>query len=175
MTGFLKVLHFITKFKGKIMSANNISASCPISLRRVDANMVRAISLQVALFAVILLFTQESFFALVLLFDFTVRTLRLSKFSPFHLIAQFILTGWGIAPKLCDESPKRFALYMGLGISLVLAVLFAAGFTTVATFIAGVILVCALLETVFDFCIGCKIYYAIQLIKSMGTNDRDFK
>jgi hypothetical protein len=171
-TGFLKVLHYK---KEKFMSANNISASCPISLRRVDANMVRAISFQVALFAVILLFTQESFFALVLLFDFTVRTLRLSKFSPFHLIAKFILTGWGIAPKLCDESPKRFALYMGLGISLVLAVLFAAGLTTVATFISIILLVCALLETLFDFCIGCKIYYGLQLLRGVWRNDRDFK
>jgi len=170
--GFLKVLYFK---EGKTMSANTISASCPISLRRVDANMVRAMSFQVVLFVIILLFTQESFFALVLLFDFTVRTLRLSKFSPFHFIAQFILTGWGIAPKLCDESPKRFALYMGLGISLVLAVLFAVGFTIIATLIAVVLLVCALLETLFDFCIGCKIYYAIQLIKTMGKNDRNFK
>ena len=157
------------------MSAKIISYSCPISTRRVDANMVRAISFQVALFAVILLFTQESFFALVLLFDFTVRTLRLSKLSPFHLIAQFLLTGWGIAPKLCDESPKRFALYLGLVMTLTLAIVFAAGLTTIATFIAVILLICALLETLFDFCIGCKIYYAIQLIKAMGKNDRDFK
>ena len=157
------------------MSAKTTSYSCPISTKRVDANMVRAISFQVALFAVILLFTQESFFALVLLFDFTVRTLRLSKLSPFHLIAQFLLTGWGIAPKLCDESPKRFALYLGLVMTLTLAIVFAAGLTTIATFIAVILLICALLETLFDFCIGCKIYYAIQLIKAMGKNDRDFK
>jgi len=157
------------------MPTQTLSASCPISTRRVDAHMVRAISFQVALFAVILLFTQERFFALVLLFDFTVRTLRLSKVSPFHLIAMFVLTGWGIAPKLCDESPKRFALYMGLAISLLLAILFASGFTTVATFITVILLVCALLETLFDFCIGCKLYYAIQLLKTVGKDDRDFK
>ncbi|HFQ60850.1 MAG TPA: DUF4395 domain-containing protein [Epsilonproteobacteria bacterium] len=157
------------------MSINTISASCPISTRRVDANMVRIISFQVALFSVVLLFTQESLFAAVLLFDFTMRTLRLANFSPFHTIGKFILTGWGIAPKLCDESPKRFALYMGLSISLLLAVLFVAGLTKIATFIAVILFVCALLETLFDFCIGCKIYYAIQLIKAMGKNDRDFK
>ena len=157
------------------MSINTISASCPISTRRVDANMVRIISFQVALFSVVLLFTQESLFAAVLLFDFTMRTLRLANLSPFHTIGKFILTGWGIAPKLCDESPKRFALYMGLSISLLLAVLFVAGLTKIATFIAVILFVCALLETVFDFCIGCKIYYAIQLIKAMGKNDRDFK
>jgi len=144
-----------------------MSASCPISTRRVDAHMVRAISFQVALFATILLFTQESFFALVLLFDFTVRTLRLSQLSPFHITAKFILTGWGIAPKLCDESPKRFALYMGLAISLVLVLLFAAGLTTIATIIAIILLVCALLETLFDFGIGCRIYYALKVFKEL--------
>ncbi len=143
-----------------------MSPSCPISTRRVDANMVRVISLQVALFSVILLFTQESFFALVLFFDFMVRTLRLSQLSPFHLVSSLILSGWGIAPKLCDESPKRFALYLGLVISFILLLLFVSGLTVIATFITGILLICALLETAFDFCIGCKIYYAIQLLNS---------
>ncbi len=157
------------------MSQNTFTASCPISTRRVDANMVRAISFQVALFSVILLVSQERFFAFLLLFDFAVRTLRLSKFSPFYQIADFVLTGWGIAPKLCDESPKRFALFLGLFISLVLAVVYTAGFTTVATFIAVVLLICALLETAFDFCIGCKIYYGLQLLRRVWADDRNFE
>ena len=174
--GFLKV--FDTK--GKNMSKNNllattILASCPISSRRVDANMVRVISFQVALFAVILLFTQESFFALVLLFDFTARTVRLFRLSPFHLMADFILIGWGATPKLCDESPKRFALYMGLAISLFMVVLFTTGLTAIATFIVVILIICALLETALDFCIGCKIYYGIQIVKGAWENDRDIK
>ena len=144
-----------------------MSPSCPISTRRVDSNMVRVISFQVALFTVILLITQESIFALVLLFDFFMRTIRRSEFSPFHLVGTFILTGWGIAPKLCDESPKRFALYLGLVISLFLAVFYMAGFSTFATVISVILLICALLETLFDFCIGCKIYYGLQILNSL--------
>ena len=147
------------------MSVNYLSSSCPISTRKVDANMVRVISFQVALFTAVLLVTQENFFALVLLFDFLVRTLRFSKISPFQLIGKYILQGWGVAPKFCDESPKRFALYMGLVISLVLVLLFAIGFITVAMVLTTILLFCALLETLFDFCIGCKIYYAIELSK----------
>ena len=147
--------------------ASTIAASCPISSNRVDANIVRAISLQVALFATVLLITQELFFAIILLFDFTVRTFRLQKISPFYLIAEFLLTGWGIAPKLCDESPKRFALYLGLAISGLVVLLYAAHFFTIATIIVAILLVCALLETLFDFCIGCKIYYAIQITKGI--------
>lgn len=151
------------------MPASNISKTCPISTRRVDTNMVRVISFQVALFTVIFLITQESFFVLVLLFDFIVRTLRLSKFSPFHLIAQLILSGWGIAPQLSDESPKRFALYLGLGISLLLVLLMVTGFMYLATFIAILLLICAMLETAFDFCIGCKIYYSIEILKGIRS------
>ena len=150
-------------------------ASCPISTRRVDSNMVRVISFQVALFTVLLLFTQDSFFAFLLLFDFMMRTLRISKFSPFHIVAQFVLSGWGVAPKLCDESPKRFALYLGLVISVVLVALIGVGLSSVAMGIAIILFVCALLETVFDFCIGCKIYYAIQISKGMFEDDRNFK
>lgn len=146
---------------------------CPISTRRVDSNMVRIISFQVVLFTIILLVTQESFFAMVLLFDFFMRALRLSKYSPFQIIANFILSGWGVAPKLCDESPKRFALYLGLLTSLFLVVFYMAGFTSLATAITVVLLICALLETLFDFCIGCKIYYAIQVGKGFFNNDRN--
>jgi len=135
--------------------------------------MVRVISFQVALFTVILLITQESFFALVLLFDFLMRALRQTNLSPFQIVGNFIITGWGIAPKLCDESPKRFALYLGLVTSLFLVLLYAAGLTTFATAITIILLICALLETLFDFCIGCKIYYAIQIGKGFLKHDRN--
>jgi hypothetical protein len=135
--------------------------------------MVRVISFQVALFTVILLITQESFFAFVLLFDFLMRAVRQTNFSPFQIVGNFIITGWGIAPKLCDESPKRFALYLGLVTSLFLVILYAAGLTTFATAITIILLICALLETLFDFCIGCKIYYAIQIGKGLLKHDRN--
>jgi len=134
--------------------------------------MVRVISFQVALFTVILLLTQESVFALILLFDFFMRTIRQQNLSPFHMIGKFILSGWGVAPKPCDESPKRFALYLGLIISLFLVLFYVAGFTSIATGITAILFICALMETLFDFCIGCKIYYAIQIMNSMKDHKR---
>ncbi|MEA1879769.1 MAG: DUF4395 domain-containing protein [Campylobacterota bacterium] len=157
------------------MSNKILSASCPISVHRVDANMVRVISLQVALLTMLFLYTNSLVFALVLLFDFSVRTLRYAKLSPFNFVAHFVLSAWGVAPKLCDESPKRFALYLGLVISLTLVVLLSAGLTMLATTLATILLICALLETLFDFCIGCKIYYAIELAKGFLRHDRHFK
>jgi len=143
-----------------------MSPTCPISTKRVDTNMVRIISLQVVVFTLVLIFTQNSFFALILLFDFAVRTLRKTEWSPFHTLGKLVLNRWGGEAKLCDESPKRFALYLGLIIALFLALFYLAGSVQIATVIATVLLACALLETLFDFCIGCKIYYALQLIKA---------
>ena len=152
-----------------------MSPSCPISTRRVDSNMARIISFQVALFTMIFLVSQESFFVFIILFDFFIRALRQSNFSPFQIVGTFVLKGWGIAPKLCDESPKRFALYLGLVTSLFIVIFYVAGFTTFAAWIAIILLICALLETLFDFCIGCKLYYAIQIGKGLLENDRNIK
>ena len=159
-----------TSVKGK-----NMSPSCPISTRRVDANMARVISFQVALFTLMLLITQERSFALIIFFDFLVRALRLSSFSPFEIVGKFVLRGWGVAPKLCDESPKRFALYLGLVTSLFIVVCYFAGFTTFVTVVAVILLICTLLETLFDFCIGCKLYYVIQIGKGLLGNDRNIQ
>ena len=143
-----------------------MSPSCPISTRRVDTNMVRIISFQIAIFTLLLIFTQKNFLALILLFDFSMRALRMTEWSPFHTLGKFILNRWGVEPKLSDESPKRFALYLGLMISLLLALFYLSGSVQTATVIATILLACALLETLFDFCIGCKIYYVLQLIKA---------
>jgi hypothetical protein len=150
----------IKPHKGEIMSP-----SCPISTRRVDAHMVRVISFQVALVTALYLFAGETFFAFLLLFDFIVRVVRRSDFSPFHVSAKYLLGVWGVQPKLCDESPKRFALYLGSVTAFFLLLSHIVGLYTFAMLVAVILLLCALLETVFDFCIGCKLYYAIQLIK----------
>lgn len=144
-----------------------MSPSCPISTKRVDANMVRIISFQVALITLALVVTGNAFLALLLLFDFTVRISRRPELSLFHLVAKQMISRWNISPKLCDESPKRFALGLGFFTSLLLVVLYLTGFYTVASIIGLILLCAALLETVFDFCIGCKLYYAIQLIKGV--------
>ncbi len=142
-----------------------MSPSCPISSVRVDSHLVRAISLQVALTTLILMITQFKFLALFLLLDFSLRALRLSNLSLFSLFGNRMLKYYSLEPKYCDESPKRFALYLGLFVSFFIALFFFAGMTKLAILISFILLICALLETLFDFCIGCKIYYVIQIVK----------
>jgi len=150
-----------------------MSPSCPISNRRIDTNLVRVISFQVLLFTVIFSVTHISIFIYIVLFDFVMRVFRMERFSPFWQSATFLLKHWNTVPKYTDESPKRFALYLGLFTTVVIAALALFGFLKTATFVALVLIVCAFLEVLFDFCIGCKLYYALQLSKVIKY-DRNF-
>jgi len=129
--------------------------------------MVRIISFQVAMMTLVLIITGNSFLAFMLLFDFAVRISRRPELSIFHLVAKLMVNWWDITPKLCDESPKRFALGMGLFVSFILVVFYLSGLDTLAMSVGIMLLFATLLETVFDFCIGCKLYYKIQLIKGI--------
>ncbi len=138
--------------------------SCPISLNRIDAHLVRIIALQVIVVALLLIGTNQLFFAFLLLFDFSVRTLNLKKISPFATVAKLIIKSFQINPQLCDEAPKRFALYLGLGIIGFFTLLFLFGFSKSAIILVAILIICASLEAAFDYCIGCKIYHYIQMI-----------
>ncbi len=141
-----------------------MAQSCPISFNRIDANLVRIVALQVIVVALLLIGTGQLFFAFLLLFDFSVRTLNLKKLSPFATVAKLLIKSFDIKPQLCDEAPKRFALYLGLGIIGFFSLLFLFGFSKVAIILVAILVVCASLEAAFDYCIGCKIYHYLQMI-----------
>lgn len=139
-----------------------MTQSCPISFNRVDANLVRIIATEVMIVALLLIFTQELIFSLILLFDFMVRILKFRQLSIFFHVAHFIIKYFNIAPKLCDDAPKRFALYLGLIIVTLFSLLYFFQLNLLATILVSTLLICAFLEAAFDYCIGCKIYHLLH-------------
>jgi len=142
-----------------------VTQSCPISFNRVDANLVRIIAVQVIAIALLLLFTQELIFALILFFDFSVRILKLKQLSIFAHVAHFVIKYFQLKPKLCDEAPKRFALYLGVAIVSLFTLLYFFKLIILASILVGILLLCAFLEATLDYCIGCKIYHLLQYIQ----------
>jgi len=151
-----------------------MSISCPISNRRVDANMARTVSLQVALFTILFLLTNWFYFAFFVLFDFSLRALKLETFSPFYRIGAIVLNALNVEPTLCDELPKRFALYMGFSVAFVIVLSYLLKFYLFSSSIATILVIFALLEALLGFCMGCKIYYVIQMSKRF-LNGRNIK
>ena len=142
-----------------------MTQSCPISFHRIDAHIVRIIAFQVITLAFLLLWTHHIIFALILLFDFLVRTLNLKQLSPLLNISKFIVYSLQLKPKLCDEAPKRFALYLGLIIITFFTILLFFKFFLFAVIMISILILCASLEATFDYCIGCKIYHYLKFIK----------
>jgi len=150
-----------------------MSPSCPISQRRIDTNLVRVVSFQVLLFTLLFAVTHMNLFIFIVLFDFMVRIFRKDTYSLFAQTAKLVLKQWKVQPKYSDESPKRFALYLGFAVTVAIVLLSLSGFAKVAVGVALILMICAFLEVLFDFCIGCKLYYVLQLVKVM-KHDRNF-
>ena len=142
-----------------------VTQTCPISFNRVDANFVRIIAAQVISIALLLIFTQELIFALILFFDFSVRILNLKKLSILAYIAQYIIKYFQIEAELCDEAPKRFALYVGIIIITIFTLLYFLKLNIMASILVSILLLCAFLEATFDYCVGCKVYHLLQYIR----------
>ncbi|CAA6823156.1 MAG: Unknown protein [uncultured Sulfurovum sp.] len=138
---------------------------CPISIQRIDTNLVRIIAAQVITLALLLIFTQELIFALILFYDFSVRILNLKKLSLLAYISQSLIKYFQLQAQPCDEAPKRFALYMGLVIIFLFTIMYLVDLTILASILVAILLICAFLEATFNYCVGCKIYHLLQYIK----------
>ena len=147
------------------ISRLTLSKTCPISLNRIDAHFVRVIAIEVIILALILIFTQKIIFAFILLFDFSVRTLKFKQLSPLAYIAKNIIKYFNIKPLLCDEAPKRFALYVGVSIILLFTLCYLFNFNMFASVLVFILLFCAFLEATFDYCVGCKVYHSVQYLR----------
>jgi len=156
-----------------IIQRTFMSPSCPISQRRIDTNLVRIVSFEILVFTLLFAVTRNEFFIFTVLYDFSARVFRKENYSPFAQIAKYVLKYWNTTPAYSDESPKRFALYLGFVTSFAIALSALLGFVKTALIVAVILMICAILEVLFDFCIGCKLYYALQLIKVI-KHDRNF-
>lgn len=142
-----------------------MSISCPISQRRIDTHMVRAISVLVTITAILFLLTSHILFAYLLLIDFSLRLFRKNNFSPFFQLSLAILRALNIQPKMSDEAPKRFALYLGWAMAILIVLFIAFGAVKFATLFVVVLLSCSALEMLFEFCVGCKLYQYLKICK----------
>ena len=141
-----------------------MSHSCPISNHRVDSNIVRFISAEIAITTAFLLLTHKFVFALILLADFSFRLFRMKEYSPFSIIASYTLKNMNIPPRMSDEAPKRFALYLGWSMMIFIALFMLLGYGYVTDAFALILLSCSLMEAMFEFCVGCTIYrYLLKL------------
>jgi hypothetical protein len=131
--------------------------SFPNPVNEVSARLVAAGVLVMSLAAIVL---GQPWIAVVIAYGFVARVLTGPTLSPLgQLVTRVITPRLNVAPRPVPGPPKRFAQGMGAAFSVTAAVLgVGLGLDTAAYALLGLLVVAATLESVFAFCIGCKLF-----------------
>jgi hypothetical protein len=131
--------------------------SFPNPVNEVSARLVAG---GVVLLSVSAIALREPWLMVVIAYGFVARVLTGPTLSPLgQLVTRVITPRLGIAERPVAGPPKRFAQGIGVAFSISAAVL-ALGFDrmTAADIVLGLLAVAATLESVFGFCLGCRVF-----------------
>jgi hypothetical protein len=103
---------------------------------------------------------------LVLAYGFVARVLTGPTLSPLGQLATRVVTpALHVPPKYVAGPPKRFAQGIGATLSVAAVIAhFGFGATTLAYVLVALVIVAATLESVFAFCLGCKIFAVLMRV-----------
>lgn len=131
--------------------------SFPNPVNEVSARLVAG---GVVILSVIALATQEPWVIAVIAYGFVARVLTGPTLSPLgQLVTKVITPRLSVAERPVPGPPKRFAQGIGAALSVTAAVL-AIGFgeQAAANVLLAALVAAATLESVFGYCLGCKIF-----------------
>jgi len=137
--------------------------SCPVSAERINENVVRIIAFIVAVIAITCVVFSNYWAIVFLLLDFALRAFTIGKFSLLKFIAIKISNALSLSPKMKDLAPKKFAATLGFGFCLLITAVFLFDFYNAALIFTSIMIVFALLESLFAICVGCYIYSFLQI------------
>jgi hypothetical protein len=138
---------------------------CPISREVVDQKVARLTALLVLGGVVVFFATPFKWIAALLAVDFAVRAFVAPRRSPTGWVARTLARRLGFAPEPVDAAPKRFAAGLGFAFSGAALALWATGFGRAALLVAAILGVCAALEGVVGYCLGCQVYTLLRLVR----------
>jgi hypothetical protein len=131
---------------------------CPVSSEKVDSHVSRlTVFLQVIALGYFLITLQPIPLFLVTV-DCGIRALGYNQYSVLCLLAAFIIKTSGMAPKMTDKAPKIFASRLGFICGLLGSVFITLQIPMASMVIIGIWTSLAILDSVFNLCVGCIIY-----------------
>jgi hypothetical protein len=137
--------------------------SFPNPVNEVSARLVAG---GVVLMSVATIAFQAPWMTAIIAYGFVARVLTGPKLSPLgQLVTRVITPRLPAKEKLVAGPPKRFAQGMGAVFSITAAVLaLGFGLDTAAYVVMGLLIVAATLESVFAYCLGCKVFAVLMRI-----------
>ncbi len=143
----------------------SINLSCPISGEQRDQTVVRIVAglvFGISLLSLLLSFTQNVLLSGIILsllaFDFLVRAFMKPKYSILAFLGRIIARSFGFQVRMVDAAAKIFAARIGVLFSASSALLFLFQQQTAGQVVLFILIFCAGLEFIVEFCLGCYVY-----------------
>ena len=130
---------------------------CPISTLRINRNVVRITGFMMAAMIALYALTGSIIFVAIIAVDYFIRAFSPLAFSPFSWLANALNQTLNLPESYVDKAPKLFAARVGFLFALATTVLFFIN-PTVSLIVGLTLMSFALLESVFDICVGCLVY-----------------
>ena len=124
----------------------------------VNEKAARTVAALVVLLAVTILVTRAWWLTVPLALGFWARVLTGPTLSLFGQLATRVIAPRLGKPNFVSGPPKRFAQGMGAAMSSATAVLALTGLHTAAAVMLAILIAAATLESVFAYCLGCKVF-----------------
>lgn len=132
---------------------------CPISREMVDETIVRLNALVVLVLALAYLVLGHLWIPVLLLGDFFIRAFWRQRYSPVRYISALVQKTFKGQPRMVNAAPKVFAARVGffcVAVILLCALIPGAGMVSRAFLV--ILMICAALESLFKYCVGCTMY-----------------
>ena len=136
-----------------------MAQSCPLAFRQIDGTIARLNALSVFLLLSLFVFTTNPLILLFLGLDFMIRLYGNKKLSPIFQVSKGLKKLFRFNSEMVDAGAKRLAAHFGLFFVFFSLAANLAGLSVLMYSAVAVFLFCLLLELLFGYCIGCKIYF----------------
>ncbi len=135
---------------------------CPISKETANKTVVRLTGFLIATLIVFYAFTNSVYIIIAIVLDFIIRAFTTLKYSPLSWLATQIAKALHLKPITIDKAPKIFASRVGFLFSITALTLYPLN-PQISLIVLLVLMAFALLEAIFDFCVGCIVYTYVVL------------
>jgi hypothetical protein len=141
-----------------------MSQSCPLLFRQVDGTVARINAFNVTVLLILFLSIHSIVPIYVLMVDFFIKLFVGKRYSPLSVFSGFLRRLLRFESVMVDAGAKRLAAYFGLLFSFILIIAFHADSVVALYAVSALFISCTFLEVMFNYCVGCKIYYIIMMI-----------
>jgi len=136
-----------------------MAQACPINFTTADNTVSRTISLLSAVTVSLFFVSGQVFWLYALGADLLVRLYGNKHYSPLYQAASGLKQLLHLPTMHVDGAAKKVAGHFGLLFIVLQIAANHLGLHYMFDAVAGIYLLCLLMDVAFNFCVGCKVYY----------------